>query len=145
MTIVRVVGVLLVVLALVIGLVPAFNNCAADGKSLTLANGRTVAMKCLWTARASIAVAVPLALIGVLLLLARRRETQRALAAITAVLGLFAVLLPTSLIGVCQAMGSGCNEVTKPVLILAGGLAVAGGVAVFALARDQAESPAAVA
>jgi hypothetical protein len=131
------VGVLLVVLALLVGLVPAFYNCSADGKSLTLANGRTVPMKCFWTARASIAVAVPLGITGLGLLLARRRETQRALGVVAAALGMFAVLLPTALIGVCQAMGSGCNEVTRPVLILAGGLAILGGAAVVAFAREE--------
>jgi Domain of unknown function (DUF4418) len=129
----------------ILAVVPTIYNCSADGKSLTLENGRSVAMKCLWTARASLATAVPLAVAGLLLALARRRETQRALAVMAAALGGFAILLPTWLIGVCSAMGSGCNEVTKPVLILGGSLAIVGGVVAFALSRDRPGPPVAVA
>ena len=58
-------GILIIALALVIAIVPIFTDCLANGKSLTTADGRSVPMKCHWTAIAEIGLAVPLALIGV--------------------------------------------------------------------------------
>ncbi len=90
----RFVGVVLIVLALVIGIVPQYFNCQHDGKGLTVAAAsamsggsgamtagatKTVPMKCFWTARAAIAVAVPLGIVGLFLALARRKEGTRAL------------------------------------------------------------------
>src|SRR5574342_68318 len=58
-------GILIIVLALVIGIVPLFTDCLANGRSLTTADGRSVPMKCHWTAIAEIGMAVPLALVGI--------------------------------------------------------------------------------
>jgi len=127
---VRVLAVVLIALALVVGVVPQFTNCHYDGKFLTLENGRQVDMKCYWTARASIATAVPLFAVGGLMLAARRRETVRSLAGSAGLMGLFAALLPTALIGVCTNMTASCNQIMKPTLLLAGILVV--GVAVGA-------------
>jgi len=49
----------LVALALGTAIVPQFTDCASQGKAITLANGKTVEMKCHWTARAEIAVGRP--------------------------------------------------------------------------------------
>lgn len=118
----RVLGVLIMALAIPIILVPQFTNCYSEGKQLTLANGRNVPMKCLWTARAEIAVGVPLFFVGGALALSKRRETKRGFAMASGVLGLFALLLPVALIGVCSTAGMTCNSVMKPTLMLLGGL-----------------------
>jgi hypothetical protein len=137
---IKVLAVVFVVLALVVGIVPQFTNCQADGKALTLASGKQVAMKCLWTARASIAIALPLAAVGVMLFFARRKETQRMLAVMGGVLGAGAILLPTSLIGVC-AMEAACRDIMKPLLIAMGALAVV--AAILVLVRPGGQTPAA--
>ena len=54
----KILGVLIMVLAVLIAVVPLFFNCLHDGKSLTLANGMKAPMKCFWTAMAAIATAV---------------------------------------------------------------------------------------
>lgn len=104
-------------------------------------------MKCYWTAHAEIVVGIPLAAIGVLLFFARRKETTRALGILAAILGVLTILLPTSIIGTCLNDEMFCNTEMKPVLLIAGGITVALGAAVFVVGemrkgdggdRDQA-------
>lgn len=138
----KIIASILVLLALVIGIVPQFADCAAQGRPpLQLQNGKTVPMKCAWTAQAEIAVAVPLGLTGLLLFFSKRKETQRALAILGMVLGVFAVLLPTYLIGVCASPDMLCNALMKPTLILCGTVAaVASLIALAMTLRNEPQS-----
>ena len=131
---IRIFGILLVTLALVAAVVPRYTECPTGVGALP--------MDCHWTARAEIAVALPLAALGVLLSLSRRAESRRALASLGMLLGVMAALLPTALIGVCAHPDAACNSVMKPILIFAGILAAVVSLAALALARD-AEEPAA--
>jgi hypothetical protein len=124
----KTIGIIFVVLALAIGVVPQFNNCSAQGRSLELANGRTTPMKCYWTAQAELAVAVPLLLVGGLMAVNRRKETQRTLSIVGVLLGVFAILLPTSLIGVCASDEMLCNILMKPTLVFSGIVVVMAGL-----------------
>ena len=136
----RIPAVAIAILAIVIGVMPLFFNCQYDGKTLVLANGREVPMKCYWTARAALAVAVPLLAVGLLMAFSRRAETLRALGILGAILGVMAILLPTLLIGVCQHAGASCSLVMKPTLVLAGILAIGvslAGVAVSGRREEQ--------
>jgi hypothetical protein len=128
-------AVLIVILAILIGTLPHFFNCQYDGKALTLENGRQVPMKCYWTAQASLAVAVPLLVVGLLIAFSRQKETLRALALVGAILGTMVILFPTRLIGVCQHPGASCNLVMKPALIFAGSLVI--GVSLVSLVISQ--------
>ena len=135
----RIPAILIATLAIIIGVVPFFFNCQYDGKALTLADGRQVPMKCYWTARASLALAVPLLAVGLLLAFSRKEETRRALTLLGAVVGVVVILLPTWLIGVCQHPGASCNLVMKPTLILAGILVIGVCLAGLALSLRGAE------
>jgi hypothetical protein len=95
----KAIGIIFVLLALAIGVVPQFTNCSAQGRAIELPGGRTIPMKCHWTAMSAPAVAVPLLIVGGLMFFSRRRETLLALSLLGAVLGVFAILLPTYLIG----------------------------------------------
>ena len=157
MTFQRYIGVFLIIVALVVGIVPAYFNCLADGKSLTVSSmgamssgsssamtpaaTKTVPMKCYWTSRAAIAVAVPLGLVGLFLTLTRRRESTRALAVIGVASGVFTMLLPTALIGVCSLATASCNEVMKPTLLLAGGLTIVASLIVLFLGERRGDEP----
>ena len=116
----KIIGILIMALAVLIAVVPAFYNCQHDGKALTLANGMKVPMKCFWMAMAAIATAAPLFLIGTLQAVSRQKETRRALGALGGVLGVMAIALPTMLIGVCMHPEASCNLVMKPALIFLG-------------------------
>jgi hypothetical protein len=131
---VRILGFVLVALAIVAAVVPTSYNCSSDGKMLTLESGKQVPMKCYWTAQASIAAAIPLFAVGLLLGFARRRETARALAIVAAALGGVIVLLPTYLIGTCVTFDMICNLVEKPAMLAVGILTVVAAAAAFFLA-----------
>lgn len=117
----KIVAALMIILALVIGIVPQFTSCEAQGRSLTLADGRQIPMKCHWTGQAEIAVAAPLAVTGGFLATSRRKATLRTAGIMGAVLGVFVMMLPTVLIGVCGNPDMICNSVMKPTLIASGG------------------------
>jgi hypothetical protein len=134
----KTIGIIFVVLALAIGVVPQFTNCSAQGRSLELANGRTTPMKCYWTAQAELAVAGPLLLVGGLVIFNRRKETQRTLSMVGALLGVFAILLPTSLIGVCASDEMLCNILMKPTLVFSGvAVVTAGLLGLVLVGREQ--------
>jgi uncharacterized membrane protein len=101
-------------------------------------------MKCVWAARAEIGVAVPLFAVGVLMLFSRRKETRRALAVPSALLGIVAMLLPTALIGVCASSGAICRTAMRPSLLVAGGLTVAASLAVLVANELRPDAPAEV-
>jgi len=99
----KIAAAIIVVLALVIGLLPQFTDCQSQGRALTLQNGKTVPMKCHWTAIAEIGMAVPLLGVGAVTAVSKRKESRRIIAGFGALLGLFVILLPTWLIGVCAS------------------------------------------
>jgi len=121
-------GALMIVLALLIGIVPQFADCLSQGSQLTLENGRQIPMKCHWTARAEMGLALPLLATGILLVVFRRRDAQRILSLIGALLGVTAILLPTTLIGVCANPSMLCKSFMQPFLILTGSLVIVVGL-----------------
>jgi hypothetical protein len=135
----KVIAVILVVLALAIGIVPQFTDCLSQGRTMKTVSGMSVPMKCHWTAVAEIAVAVPLAVTGVLLFFSKRKETKLVLAVLVVVLGMFALLLPTKLIGVCTS-GMLCEVLMSPLLVLCGIVTIVAGVIVLILAMRQKEA-----
>lgn len=114
----------MIVLALLIGIVPQFSDCQSQGRQLTLENGKTISMKCHWSAQAEIALAAPMFVTGSLLAFNERKDTLRNLSVLGAILGIFVILLPTTLIGVCANPDMICNAVMKPTLILLGSFIV---------------------
>ena len=121
----KVVGILLMVLAVLIAVVPLLYNCQHDGKSMTLANGMKAPMRCFWTAMAAIATALPLFGVGLLQFFSRQKETRRSLGLTGGFLGAMAIALPTVLIGVCAHPDASCNLVMRPALIFLGVLVIA--------------------
>jgi hypothetical protein len=136
-------GILMIVLALIIAIVPLFTDCLASGRTLTTADGRSVPMKCHWTAIAEIGLAVPLALIGIFNLTSKRKETFQALNLTGSALGLLVILFPTVLIGVCANASMPCNMVEKPTLILSGILIIGASLMTLATSRKLIEPTAA--
>lgn len=142
MTLIKVAAVLIVILALVIGIVPQFTDCQSQGRALQLTTGKTVAMKCHWTATAELALAIPVAAVGLLLGFSRRKESMRNLSILGIVLGAITILVPTALIGVCASADMLCNSVMRPVLVLMGTLLVAISVVTLIGSNRITEQPA---
>ena len=138
----KTVGFFLMLMALVVGIVPLFTDCNAQGHMMTLANGNTVPMKCHWTALGEVAMAVPLLAVGGLMAFNRRRETLRALSIVGTMLGIFIVMLPTQLIGVCPNPDMLCNMVMRPTLVFAGSLVTAASMVAFMIVRREEMQPA---
>jgi hypothetical protein len=166
---VKVLAVLIVIVALVIIIVPQFTNCeyGADnaatksmtivkvgsastaqyaGMSSAMGGAETAAtlpyrmMKCFWSARAELIAGIPLLVVGALLLFARRKETMRVLGIVSVVVGVLTILIPTTIVGTCANPMMVCNTEMKPTLLVAGGLAVALGIAVLVVGEMKRES-----
>ena len=121
-------GLVILGLALVIGILPMVTECSTVMK---LANGMTTPMKCHWTAIAELGMSIPLAALGGLLFFGKRKETRQSLSILGAVLGVFVVLFPTTLIGVCASNMMACRNLMLPALVISGGLVIAACVALF--------------
>ena len=119
---------------------PADDAMSGAEPMATPAAGMVAKMKCYWSAHAEIVAGVPLIVIGVLLFFARRKETTRALGALTVALGVLTMLIPTTLIGTCLNDQMVCNTEMKPTLLIAGGITVALGVAVLVLGEMRRET-----
>jgi len=133
----RVIGVIIVILALAIGIIPQFTDCLSQGGAIELPSGASIPMRCHWTRQAEVAVALPLGIAGIAMVASRRRTTLRVLSVITISLGLSAILLPTYLIGVCASEEMICNMVMKPTLLFAGILTMTVGLAGLVYLRDD--------
>ncbi len=118
----KTIGIILMALAVLVAVAAPLYTCEHDGKSITLANGKKAPMKCLWTAMAAIAGAIPIFGVGALQVFSRQRETRRATGALGILSGVSLILLPTLLIGVCPHQDAICNLVLRPGLIFIGGL-----------------------
>ncbi len=136
----KVPGILIGVLAVVIGAVAVTFNCQAEGLSLTLANGNQVPMKCFWTAMAEIAVTVPLVVVGAMMAFSQRKEGRRILGIMGGILGAFAMLVPTVLIGVCANPAHDCNRIVLPTTLLAGTLIIALSLGTLIISERRVEA-----
>jgi hypothetical protein len=120
----KIIGVVLILLSLVIAIAPMFTDCQSQGKAIVLENGKTIAMKCHWSGVAELVVAVPLFVIGILYIVNSNMLVFRNLSILGIVLGIFTILIPTNLIGVCVNPDMICSSVMRPILILCGVLVI---------------------
>jgi hypothetical protein len=114
-----IVGIILIILALIVAIVPQLTSCQSQGQRITLQSGATIPMKCYWTGQAELVDGILLLLVGILMLIGKRKETQLFLSIFGIFLGIFVILLPVYLIGVCSSMML-CNTVMRPVLLIVG-------------------------
>ncbi len=133
----KVLGVVLVVVAIAIAVVPQFTDCQSQGLQITLANGKTTPMKCHWTGVAEMGMAIPLAGVGIMMAINRRKEASTYLGITGIVIAGVMLGLPTGLIGVCAAPTHTCVTLMKPALIGLGSLAVAGSALGIVMSRGS--------
>ena len=130
----KVAAISLIILAVLIAIIPIFSDCQAAGRMITLANGKEIPMKCHWTGRAELGLALPLLTVGLTMLFSRRRESFRNLGLVGISLGIVTILLPTVLIGVCGMPDMPCHSIMEPALILMGVLVA--GISLAVAARN---------
>jgi hypothetical protein len=128
-------GITLIVLALVIAVLPFFTDCQSQDKSLTLANGKIVPMKCHWSGIADIGVAVPLLAVGVIMTASRRKNILMTMGILGIILGALVIAFPNWLIGVCPTPTMICHTVMNPGLTVLGSLAIVASLGAIFLAR----------
>ncbi len=133
----KVIAATIAVLAILIAVVPLFTDCESQGQMISLPDGRQISMKCHWTGRAELALGLPLLGVGAVMVASRRKETYRSLSILGFVVGAMAVLLPTTLIGVCANPDMICNSTMKPALILLGVLIMGASVAGLVVSRGR--------
>jgi hypothetical protein len=130
-------GIALIVVALAVITIPMFTDCQSQGKSITLANGAKIPMKCHWSGVAEIVAGVPLGVVGLGMILTKKKTGLNILSSFGVVMGIFIVLIPNSLIGVCTS-GMLCETVMKPSLTVLGSVGVVGALGGLLLARKTA-------
>lgn len=116
----KIIGIVLLVSALTLILVPSHFTCASHGRAIQLPGGKSIPMRCLWTSRAEIGLGVLLLAVGGLLFISRKLEARRFLSILALLLGIFIILFPTEFIGVCLNPDMPCVVVMKPTLLLIG-------------------------
>jgi len=129
-------GVVMVLMALVLAIAPAFTDCESHGKMVTTADGRSISMKCHWAGIAEVAAAIPLGLAGMSVLRGRRKETTQFASVVGVAAGAMAILLPTLLIGTCGNPMMVCNLLMRPILLGSGIVAILASAALFFVARE---------
>ena len=120
----KIMGILLIVVALVVAIVPNFTDCYSQGKQIELPNGKLLPMKCHWTAKAEIGAGILLFATGLTLIFIRRKETAIVLSILGILIGAVIIVLPAGLIGVCTTPTMICATVMKPILMIGGALAI---------------------
>ena len=100
----------------------------------TISN-KSLPMPCGYTARAETGVGAIIAMGGLGLMMAKSPGTRRGLGYMGLGLGALALLIPTSLIGVCANASHNCVLTTQPTLIILGGVVMAGSAYVLWKAR----------
>ena len=113
----KITGLLTAVLGILTFLIPTviFKVCEAmDGKY----------MKCYWTSQTEIALGIATAVLGLLIILSKRKAAASAYSVAAAINGVLVILIPTIVIGVCGSVEMPCASGTKPALIIAGALII---------------------
>jgi drug/metabolite transporter (DMT)-like permease len=120
----RIIGIVLLICGLLIAIGPWTIFPVCDYGNST--------MKCHYTAEAEIVVGVMIALLGLLLFFAKSVETKIVIGVGEVGLGVFAVLLVTTLTGMCPATTMECHILAEPVLkILGAVVAILGVVLIY--------------
>jgi len=94
-------------------------------------------MHCYESYMAESGLAAVVAVAAVLSIVSKGMETPRLLSGVTAVCGLFVILYPSALIGVCGSPKMPCHYGLLPVWNLIGGVLVVLSLAVFIVAREE--------
>lgn len=111
------VGIIAIVLGVLIALIPQVIFPVCTDK-IELLNGKTLFMKCHWTAMAELLVGILIVFDGILIIGFKKHETRLALSVMLFLLGLTSLLISTVVIGMCATATMPCQVGTEPALIV---------------------------
>ena len=111
------VGIIAIALGMLVALIPIliFPVCTS---MFELTNGKSLFMKCHWTAMAELLVGILIVFDGILIIGFKKRETRIALSIMLFLFGLTALLMSTVVIGMCATATMPCRIGTEPALIV---------------------------
>jgi hypothetical protein len=127
------IGALLILLGVVIALTSwvIFPVCEMHGLYVETKAGATLPMPCGYTARAETAIGALIVVAGGLLIARNTPETRQAVGIFSAACGIFVILFPTILTGMCRIADHPCRQLTQPALEILGIAVVIIGVYLF--------------
>jgi hypothetical protein len=110
-------GIIVVSLGVLIAIIPQaiFPVCT---DKIELLNGKSLFMKCHWTAMTELLIGMLIVFDGILLIIFKKTETCIVLNIMLFLLGFTALLLPTTVIGMCESPAMPCGIGTEPALIV---------------------------
>lgn len=79
---------------------------------------------CHWTAQAELGVGIVITISGILLLILKTKERRSGLFIAILLNGIYALAIPTILIGVCNSTHMRCYTLTRPALVIIGVLVI---------------------
>jgi len=112
-------GIFAIALGVLAALIPIVIFPACSDK-IELINGKTLFMKCHWSAMAELLVGILMLFDGILMIGFKKRETRIALSIMLFLFGLSVLLIPTVVIGMCETATMACRVGTEPALIVVG-------------------------
>lgn len=110
-------GIVAIALGGLIALIPILIFPVCNGM-FELSNGKSLFMKCHWTAMAELLVGILIIFDGILMVGFKKHETRIALSIMLFLLGLTALLMSTVMIGMCETPTMPCRVGTGPALIV---------------------------
>lgn len=130
------VGIIAMALGVLVALIPIviFPVCS---DMIELINGKTLFMKCHWTAMAELLVGMLIVCDGILMIGFKKDQTRLALSIMLFLFGLSVLLIPTVVIGMCETAAMACRVGTEPALIVAGVTTMVAGIGnIFSLSSS---------
>jgi hypothetical protein len=125
----KIIGIILIILGLLTAIGPWTIFPVCDTSMMVMA--------CHYTAEAEIVIGSLLLMIGVLLIFVKRPESKISIGLIGAALGVWTILIPTVLIGVCASDMMNCVKETRPALIAVGVVTILVSIILILLARNK--------
>ena len=122
----RAIGIIIFLLAVCIAVIPQLTKCPSPN------------MTCNYTAKAELALAIPLAVEGLILVFGYK-QSSTALALVGGALGISVILISQVLIGVCESIieNMDCQTIMKPSLLVFGVAVVLANIWLLLVSRSN--------
>lgn len=120
----------------------AVDAAATEEIAVVEGSAMSMPMACHYTAVTELYVGIGIAAIGGLMIVINKKLVRARLSVLLGVAGIFAMLVPTVLVGVCGSAKMECHALTLPALIIVSAIVIAfsGINAIYLFKADKKES-----